>query len=78
MSWIKVKDKLPQIREVVLTLWNSGQYQVMMFCGGAKDNKSNWFGMDGEHTNVYHEPSVFLFNCIVYWMPLPSPPEENN
>jgi len=71
MKWISVKDRLPNIRDVVLVYYNSGMYCVMCYCG---DDGKLWFGKSGHYENVYHERGIDLFECITHWMPLPEPP----
>ena len=71
-EWEHIKDKLPEVRDIVLTFWNSGKYQVLQYCG---DNGRCWFGIGGAIENVYHCSGGNLFECITHWMPLPKPPE---
>lgn len=74
MKWISVKDRLPEITEVVLTFWNCGKYSVMCYTGN--EGKS-WYNEKGKYENVYHNVGAGLFECITHWMPLPEPPNKS-
>jgi hypothetical protein len=75
MNWYCVKDKLPNIKDVVLTYWNGGKYCVMLYCG---NNGKSWFSEKGEYKNVYQEFGIDLFECITHWQYLPKPPTSYN
>jgi len=63
MNWISVKDRLPELGEVVLTISEVGQMRV---------------GYIGTKKRIWVDGSGFfrLYNPT-HWMPLPEPPREN-
>lgn len=61
-GWISVKDRLPKEKVWVLCLCRAGIREVLRWQNG------QW----------YHDPQHAYFESFVlYWMPLPEPPEEN-
>lgn len=65
LEWISVKDKLPQMGDLVVIVDDLGFVRVASFADGRLFNeKEPWFYVDGEY-----EP------CVVYWMMIPEIPE---
>ena len=73
-KWKHIKDQLPEVRDIVLTFWNSGKYQVLQYCG---DEGRRWFGVGGEIYNISHCSGSSLFECITHWMRLPELPVDS-
>lgn len=68
-GWISVKDRLPKTNEMVLVLVKSKEYVnyhviAMLMQDGDWDSNDDYFCMSDDE--------------IIYWMPLPEPPEEDD
>lgn len=67
MNWISVKDRLPELGDEYLTVWDlkDGEPPV-----------SAAFNWDPKRKIFYDETYKDGVPDILYWMPLPAPPVE--
>jgi hypothetical protein len=84
MEWINVKDRLPEDGDKVLVITNRDNYnftahrqeniieiEIVLYCSWAKQ----YVVPDGENPRT--EVNFNTWKPITHWMPLPSPPKEN-
>lgn len=63
MKWIDINDEMPPLKEKVLA-FDSGGFGVL----SARYSTRGWY-LEGE---------LDSFQNVTHWMPLPSPPKEND
>nr|DAE22754.1 MAG TPA: Protein of unknown function (DUF551) [Siphoviridae sp. ct2hZ16] len=64
-EWISVKDRLPEVRRIVLAY-------------DAQTNDINFAFRERGSGNFVDCNSDYYLNTITHWMPLPKPPKETN
>lgn len=70
--WVKCKNRLPELHEDVLMLFDTGSEQTMAvgFLADVDEHVTSWcaYSDSGWHTDCDDSPT--------YWMPLPEPPKQ--
>ena len=64
-EWISVKDRLPEVRIIVLAY--AAQTNGIYFAFRERDSE-----------NFVNYDSGYYLNTVTHWMPLPKPPKETN
>lgn len=64
-QWISVKDRLPDEQEEYLVVEKMPQVKVTI--AWYSGNENGWLALDG---------CFYADGCIIYWMPLPEQPKE--
>ncbi len=74
MEWIKVSDRLPEFDLLVITCDKKGNVypgslEEICACWDMKGSRMGWcFDQEQGHYASFEE--------VLYWMPLPAPPEQ--
>jgi hypothetical protein len=76
-NWISVKDRLPEINQVVGLLDTNRWMNT-----GTDEFDANWHGagylceFGDKYWSVFSETRAWCLDAVTHWMPLPAPPKE--
>ena len=81
--WTRIKDKLPEHKEVVLVRNSTGGHSVCVFIDSIEMNetlkRNGLNNFEDVQKNPYHfcsqEVQGATLNDVQHWMPLPDPPK---
>ena len=66
MKWIKGKDSLPEIKEIML---------IRVVCGDSFNVESGKYMGNDRWINCWFSSRIANTYPVTHWMPLPEPPE---
>lgn len=75
-EWISVKDRLPELHEVVALL------NTEIFMSTGFDKATNWYGAGylcdwgGKYWSIFGENRAKTLESVTHWMPLPEGPNK--